>query len=280
MSPKAFAQVSVFILILMAFLAIPGGVLAGGVCGGTWVVDQGETVDSIAARCGTTASAIYAANPGIGGTVYPGQVLTLPGGGSNIPYTPVPVYTPVSNYNTYYNSYNYYNYVPASYSGMYIVQYGDTFSGIASRFGVGIYDLWAANPQIWNINYIYTGQAIYVPTMAGQVYYPPQYTGVSTPTAEPVPLSYGTVPEGAPYGRIKLSNKANADVYVSLQGTTRDGFDVINEYPVSGSMNVSVPAAWYNYVAWVGGKKFQGGFHLGGDSNHTITFFSNKVVVD
>jgi len=55
---------------------------------------------------------------------------------------------------------------------------------------------------------------------------------------------------------------------------------VINEYPVSGTMNVRVPAGWYNYVAWVGGQKFTGGFNLVGDSDHSITFYSNKVVVD
>lgn len=301
MSRKAFAQVSVLILILLAFLAIPGSAQAGGACGSTYIVQWGDTLDVIAWRCGTSVSALYAANPGLSGYLYAGQVLMMPGG-------------------------YYCNCPPVSYSGTYIVQPGDTFSGIASRFRVSIYDLWAANPHIWNINVIYAGQVIYVPTSAGQVVYAPapaayapapagqpvygsasageiygtasgqvvyippstgqvyyapgSYTIVPTPTAEPVPLSYGEVPPGAPYGSIRLSNKAKADVYVSLQGTTRDGFNVINEYPVSGTFNVKIPAAWYNYVAWVGGKKFQGGFHLGGDSDHTITFYSNKVVVD
>ena len=283
MSPKAFAQVSVFILILMAFLAIPAGVLAGGVCGGTWVVEQGETVDSIAARCGTTASAIYAANPGIG-SLYVGQTLMLPGSAPGSTYV-TPISNPNYNNYDYYNNYNYYNNVPVLYSGAYIVQYGDTFSGIAQRFGVSIHALRAANPHVWNINLIYAGQVIYVPTSTGQVIYVPVpvYPGsafVPTPTAEPVPLSYGVVPPGAPYGHIKLSNRANADVYVSLQGTTRDGFHVINEYPVSGTMNVRVPAGWYIYVAWVGGKKMDGQFKLGGDSDHRMTFYSNKVVVE
>lgn len=251
MSHKTFAQVSVLILILMAFLAIPGNAQAGGVCGGTYVVEQGDTLDTIAAMCGTTVSAIYAANPGSSGYLYAGQVLTLPG--------------------SYYNNYNYYP--PVSYTGTYIVQAGDTFSGIASRFGVSINNLWAANPQIWNINLLYVGQVIHVPASSSVVIVP-------TPTASPVPLSYGTVPPGTPYGAIKLSNKANAEVYVSLQGTTRDGIDVINEYPVSGTMNVKVPAGWYIYVAWVGGQKFEGQFNLGADSNHSITFYINKVVVE
>jgi hypothetical protein len=65
---------------------------------------------------------------------------------------------------------------------------------------------------------------------------------------------------------------------VSLQGTTKDGTEVIREYPVDGTFEVSVPAAWYVYVAWVGGKKMVGQFNLG--SSTTITFFRDKVVVD
>ncbi len=277
MSRKTFAQGSILVLLLLAFLAIPVGVQAGGVCGGTYIVEQGQTVDAIAAICGTTASAIYAANPGISASLYTGQALTVPGGDysnqSNIGNT--------SGYN-YYNSYNY-NYPPVNTNGNYIVQYGDTFSGIASRFGVSVYALWAANPNIWDINLLYAGQVIYVPTSAGQANYAPYspwFTIVPTPTQKPTALSVGTVPAGTPTGEIKLSNQANGDVYVSLQGTTRDGIDVIREYPVSGTMNVNVPAGWYIYVAWVGGHKFEGQFNLPSDSNHSITFYSNKVVVE
>jgi LysM repeat protein len=281
MSRKVLAQISVLVLLLLAFLGTPFGAQAGGVCGGTYVVEQGETVDTLAARCGTSASAIYAANPGISGNLYVGQVLTLPG----------------SNYNNQgnstivdYNSNTYPVYAPVNTSGTYIVRYGDTFSGIASRYGVSINSLWAANPFIRDINFLYAGQVLYVPV--GQGYYVPApygyavppapygYAVVSTPTETPVALSYGTAPSGTPNGRIQLSNKANGDVYVSLQGTTRDGVSVINEYPVSGTMNVKVPAGWYVYVAWVGGQKFTGQFNLGGDSDHSITFYSNKVVVN
>ena len=261
MSPKVFAQVSVLILFLLAFLGFPLSVQAGGVCGGAYTVEQGQTLDTIAAICGTTASAIIANNPGISGSVSVGQVPMLPGSNSTNPNN-----TNTNNSNTNANP-------PLSYTGTYIVQRGDTFSGIASRFGVSIYALWAANPFIWNVNVIYTGQVLNVPTSS-------RSTVVTSPTTEPVPLSYGVVPPGAPYGRIKLSNRANADVYVSLQGTTRDGFHVINEYPVSGAINANIPAGWYIYVAWIGGRKFEGQFKLGGDSDHTMTFYINKVVVE
>jgi LysM repeat protein len=249
MSRKAFAKVFVIALILLALLAVPGSAQAGGGCGSTYIVQWGDTLDMIAWRCDTTVSALYAANPGISGYLYAGQTLVIPGGG-----------------------YNYY--APVNYNGTYIVQYGDTFSGIASRYGVSMNDLWTANPYIWNINYVYAGQVIHVPLSTWSPI-------VSTAAETSAPLSYGTVPFGYPYGKITLSNQANSDVYVSLQGTMRDGYEVINEYPVDGgTMTVKVPIGWYYYVAWVGGQKFEGQFHLNADTNRSIMFYSKKVVVE
>ena len=280
MSRKTFAQATVLVLFLLASLAVPGNARAGGVCGGTYVVEAGQTLDSIAAMCGITVSAILAANPGIGTTVVPGQVLNLPGGS---PITPIPVtVTPggsvINSYNTYNN---YYGYAPGGYAGIYIVRSGDTFAGIAYLYGVSVQALWAANPQIWNINYIYAGQVINVPPSNGQIVYPPWPMSGPTPTAEPSTLSYGTVPYGTPHGKIQLVNKSHADVYVSLQCTTKSGYNVINEYSVDTLLNVNTPAGWYVYVAWVGGRKFEGQFNLPGvGANRTITFYKDKVVVE
>jgi len=281
MTYKTFARVSVLFMFLLASLGAPVSVRAGGVCGGTFIVERGETLDTIAAMCGTTVAAIIAANPGISGSLAVGQVVAVPGIGYTAPTAPVPSTdtSSTSIYNTYntYNTYNYYDSAPVissgGYTGIYIVQYGDTFSGIASRFGVSIHNLWAANPQIWDINLLYVGQAISVPGAFMPGTLPP-------PKEDPVPLSYGTVPPGTPVAKIRLSNQARADVYVSLQGTTRDGFEVINEYPVSGTMSVKVPAGAYHYVAWVGGQKFTGDFGLGPGGNKSLTFFKNKVVVE
>jgi len=150
-----------------------------------------------------------------------------------------------------------------SYANTYTVQRGDTFAMIAKRFGVSVNELWSANGHIWDINRIYPGQVIYVP-------------GSSETLVE---RSYGVAPSGTPSGNIKLINNANAEVYVSLQGTTKDGVKVINEYPVSGSMNVSVPIGWYSYVAWVGGQQFVGEFTLRKTSHTSIKFYIDKVVV-
>jgi LysM repeat protein len=156
---------------------------------------------------------------------------------------------------------------------VYIVQRGDTFSGIAVRFGVSVYELWAANPQIWDINRIYPGQVIYLPASSRSVIVPiPEETLVARSTE-------GFLP-GTPFVDIKLLNAANAEVYVSLQGTTKNGVSVINEYPVSRAMKAKVPAGWYVYVAWVGGTKFSGQFNLRASSHKTMTFYINKVVVE
>jgi hypothetical protein len=90
---------------------------------------------------------------------------------------------------------------------------------------------------------------------------------------------YGTLPPSIPYGKVKLINKAKAEVYISMHCTTVDGYTTIVEYPVSGRMRVSAPAGKYTYVAWVGGRQFQGWFGLGKGGEVEITFNKDKVTV-
>jgi LysM repeat protein len=263
MSFKRFSQFVILFALLAAFFASPVSAKAWSGCGATYVVQWGDTLSEIAARCGVTVADIYAANPGISGYLYAGQVLVMPGSYScsccNCPQT--------------------------GYSGSYTVQRGDTFSEIAKRYGISVNALWAANPFIWDINRIYPGQVLNVPA------YAPVYVPVYQPdsswfkvnpdtTQELVPRSYGSVLPKTPTGNVKLINIANAEVYVSLQGTTNDGAKIINEYPVEGTMRVNVPAGWYIYVAWVGGEKYSGQFKLAGDSSHTIIFYPHRVVVE
>jgi hypothetical protein len=93
------------------------------------------------------------------------------------------------------------------------------------------------------------------------------------------PRFYGTLPPAIPFGKITLVNRAKADVYVSLQCTTVDGHKTIIEYPVFGRLNVSAPAGSYVYVAWVGGRQFQGSFRLGKGEDLAITFNRDKITV-
>jgi LysM repeat protein len=269
---KGFACWFVFALVMLGLFGAPAAVRAGGVCGGTYIVETGDTIEKLAAMCGTTVNAIYAANPGISANLYAGQVLTIPGADFGVPYTPPPVtntpYSPV-NYDPYYG------YLPGyGSSTVYIVRFGDTFSEIARRFRVSVYALWVANPHIRNINLIYAGQVIYIPT-GYPIVTPP------APHLEPVPLSYpGDVPRNASQGSVRLVNNANADVYISLRTTRADGTGAIHEFPVGGTLQVQIPTGWIDYVAWVGGVKFTGGFKLSESLARTITFNKSKVVVD
>lgn len=265
MFKRPFFHILILILVVTAFFAIPSQARAGGICGGSYTVERGETLQSIAAICGTTVALITSANPGIGTTLSVGQVIFVPGI-NYAPSTPVPTQPPGSTP------------VPGSPSGSYatyIVQSGDIFSDIARRFGVTVSALSAANPGIQNINLLYVGQTVYIPASSG--------SGIiiqPVPTLEElVARSWGAAPRGTAYGDIRLTNKSQSQAYVSLQGTTKDDYEVIREYPVEGTKNVSIPAGWYVYVAWVGGEKMVGQFNLLGDGNVSLTLFRDKVVV-
>jgi LysM repeat protein len=149
---KRIFQVIVVIAMLVASFASVGGASAWG-CANYITVQWGDTLSGIAAQCGTTVSAIQAANPGLGAWVYAGQVLCIPSG-----YTPGPV-----SYPSY-----------PTYGGSYVVQWGDTLGKISARTGVSVPSLLALNPQIWNPSLIYTGQVINLPgSSVPPVYNPP-----------------------------------------------------------------------------------------------------------
>ena len=257
MSNKPFAKVLVAMVVIMALVAVPSHARAGGVCGGTFVVERGETLESIAATCGTTVSIILAANPGISGSLTAGQVITVPGSNYTAPTTPVP--TTVT---------------PGSSTGnsTYTVKAGDTFSGIANQFGISVSALWAANPNIRDINLLYTGQVLNIPNSSGIIIQP-------VATEELIPRSWGVAPRGTATSNVRLSNKSKSQAYISLQGTTLDGTEVIREYPVEGTFTVKVPAGWYVYVAWVGGKKMVGQFNLPGETSVSLTIYKDRIDV-
>jgi LysM repeat protein len=100
----------------------------------TYIVQAGDTLSGIAQRFGVSLAALEAANVQITdpNLIHPGQVIHIP---SNIP--------------------------PPGFT--YVVQPGDTLSGIAERFRVTLAALEAANPQIKDPNRIFPGQVIHVP---------------------------------------------------------------------------------------------------------------------
>jgi LysM repeat protein len=141
MIAKRTIQLSLALVLLFTSLAVTDNASANAYCASTYVVQPGDWLSKIARNCGVTLSQLYAANPGVGYYIYPGQVLYIPGG-----YDPV-YYSCGPTYSAYYGYY-------------YIVCRGDTLSGIARYYGVSVdYLQWRNN--IPNRNRIYAGQYIY-----------------------------------------------------------------------------------------------------------------------
>lgn len=151
----------------------PLSTAAGGANGpviATYIVREGETLRDIAMRFGMSEAALAQAN----GITAPGQfdyirVLRVPlvgsGGGSSEPAAIAQSSPPAQNFGTG----GPITTMPASTGApvvppydAYIVQTGDTLSGIAARFGVSTEALAIAN-RIANPGYIQIGQMLYVP---------------------------------------------------------------------------------------------------------------------
>ncbi len=144
MSRKRVFQLCLIVVLVLGSLAFTQSVSASGYCPGRYVVQPGDWMAKIARNCGVTLSQMYAANPGVGSYIYPGQVLNIPGG---YDYHDPGYYFCGPAYSPYYGNY-------------YVVCRGDTLSGIASYYGVNTYYLQQRN-GIWNANWIYAGQFIY-----------------------------------------------------------------------------------------------------------------------
>ena len=101
----------------------------------------------------------------------------------------------------------------------------------------------------------------------------------ATPTQTLHPQHYGTMPPNLPFGEITLINSSRAEVYVSLQCTTKDGYTTNIEYPVGRKVEVDAPAGRYVYVVWVGGNKIVGKFALDKFQELTLTIFKDRVQI-
>jgi LysM repeat protein len=135
--------IALFVVVLLAGSLGASTASAQATCGTTYTVQKGDYLVAIARKCGTTASAILAANPGIKNwnIIYPGQVLKMPSATT-----------------------------PSVVAGsVYIVKPGDTLSGIAALFKVTLESVLKANPTITNANQIKKGQQIKLPEGAAQV---------------------------------------------------------------------------------------------------------------
>ncbi|MDY0910005.1 LysM peptidoglycan-binding domain-containing protein [Microbacterium sp. CFBP9034] len=134
-----------------------------------YTVQRGDTISAIASKFGLRTVDVLALN-GLTwrSTIYPGQVITLVGGSAAAaPSTPAKAAAPAS--------------------ASYVVTAGDTISAIASRHGVSIQAVLAANQLGWS-SIIYPGQKLAIP---GKVL-------ASVPASSPAPAPAPAAPAPAP----------------------------------------------------------------------------------
>jgi hypothetical protein len=82
----------------------------------------------------------------------------------------------------------------------YLVQPGDTLSGVAASHGVSLAAVEAANPQLANPNLIYTGQTVQIPegSSAAQSYTAPSSGSQSTAAQQSAPVQQSTPSYSSP----------------------------------------------------------------------------------
>jgi len=149
MITKRILQASLVLILSLASLGITSRAQAWSSCGSTYVVQRGDWLAKIANACGVTLADLRAANPWTyyQPYIYPGQVLTIPGGYDG-GYT-----------DPYYHSGGYCGPSWDVYGSYWIVCRGDTLGSIARYYGVSWRTLQRDN-GIANPNLIYVGQVI------------------------------------------------------------------------------------------------------------------------
>ena len=203
MNTKRTLQLFLLAALLLTSLAPAGAAAAWTGCASSYLIQSGDTLGSIASKCGTTVAALRMANPNLGYWLYAGQTLWLPGafidqGNGSAIYIvargdtlrslanrfgtsmgTLASWNGIYNYNLIYEGQRLSvpsgNAVPSpnpnpqpgpSSAGTYVVQWGDTMRKIAARLNVSLSDLIAVNPQISNPNRIFFGQVINIPGSA------------------------------------------------------------------------------------------------------------------
>ncbi len=160
MSTKKFVQLLLLLALVAATFMTTTSAQAASSCGTSYTIVKGDTLTKIAAKCGTTVSALRRANPeiGSGNKIYPGQVLLLPG----------PLIKGSNGFDTY------------------IIARGDTLKALAKRFDTTVDYLMSLNKDIKDANVIYEGQRLVVPAKG---------SGTPAPTPAPSGRTY-TVQKG------------------------------------------------------------------------------------
>ncbi len=143
--------------------------------GWVWTVQSGQSLSAISASTGAAINRIEQVN-GLSTTVLqPGQKLLIPGAPSaaQVTGTAAPTSTPTSN---------------AALPGTWVVQAGDTLSGIAVAEGVTLSALQAANGLTWS-SPLHVGEVITVPGRGSGYVVDPGHLLLSWPVATSYPIT-------------------------------------------------------------------------------------------
>ncbi|MBM4431690.1 MAG: LysM peptidoglycan-binding domain-containing protein [Chloroflexi bacterium] len=145
--PRAYRLLAVLVVIVLFLVTVPGARAQEQV---VHVVQAGENLFRLALRYGTTVEALVAANRlSSADSIQVGQRLVIPG--SRTATSPVARSGPAM-----------------TTGGTYVVQKGDTLSGIALRYGVNLWELRKANGLL-GTHLIFPGQALVLPGAGGTV---------------------------------------------------------------------------------------------------------------
>ncbi len=142
LSHRRWVHLVIAISMVMGMLGFVTVTTVQAACGPTHTVQRGESLASIAAKCGVSLLSLIQANPQIKNPrlIFRGNVINIPGtasSGTGATATTVPI------------------------SGTYTVRRGDTLFSIAQRHGVSVSLLVQANPNISSL--IHPGQVINLP---------------------------------------------------------------------------------------------------------------------
>jgi len=204
--------------------------LPGAPSGGSqYTIQAGDTFTSIAAKFGTSAQNIQAANPGVNpNNLQVGQVIKIPSGSTQRPPPPPP-------------------------QGKYTIQAGDTFTSIAAKFGTSAQDIQAANPGV-NPNNLQVGQVINLPSGGTQRPPPPpqgKYTIQAGDTFTSIAAKLGTSAQAIQAANPGVNpNTLQVGQVINLPsgiggGEPRDGPGYVN---YSGpASNFPDPSRWASY---------------------------------
>ncbi len=170
------------------------GVSAAMTGGARYTVRSGDSLSAIAARNGTTVTALRQANNIRGDNIQVGQELIIPGGVSSP--APASGYTPTPSAATA-PSTSRISGDASSTTFRHVIKSGETLGVIAKRYSVTVQEIMAAN-KIADARKVRAGQELVIPGYSGTGAAPAPTSTVRTTTPPPTASPAATVPETTP----------------------------------------------------------------------------------